>query len=91
MLHYYHNGFVNIILYFMTLWRYGEPLPEEVKDFPLTVFLATCVGFMFGGLIGSRHTGDKFIAMNHHSKFSSTMQAQVLRIYVCMYVCALII
>lgn len=39
--------------------------------------IATCVGFMFGGMLGSRFAADKFIAMNHHSKFSSTMQAQV--------------
>ena len=57
--------------------RYGEPLYEEVKDFPTVVFVGTIVGFMFGGMIGSRHAGDKFIAMNHHSKFTSTMQAQV--------------
>ena len=57
--------------------RYGEPLSEEVKDFPTTVLAASCVGFAFGGMIGARHAGDKFIAMNHHSKFSSTMQAQV--------------
>lgn len=58
--------------------RYGEPLSEEVKDLPVIVFVATCVGFAFGGMLGSRHAGDKFIALNHHAKFTSTMQAQVL-------------
>ena len=57
--------------------RYGEPLYEEVKEFPTIVSMGTFVGFMFGGMIGTRHAGDKFIAMNHHSKFTSTMQAQV--------------
>ena len=57
--------------------RYGEPLSEEVKDFPTIVLMATCLGFVFGGLLGSRHAGDKFIALNQHAKFSSTMQAQV--------------
>ena len=38
---------------------------------------ASVVGFLFGGMIGSRHAGDKYIAINHHSKFTSTMQAQV--------------
>ncbi len=65
------------MFHMQTVARYGEPLYEEVKDFPSVVFMGTVVGFMFGGMIGSRHAGDKFIAMNHHSKFTSTMQAQV--------------
>ena len=57
--------------------RYGEDLPEELRDFPTTVLLASFTGFLFGGMIGARHAGDKFIALNHSSKFTSVMQAQV--------------
>ena len=64
-------------LLLVSTYRHGEPLYEEVKDFPVMVVMGTFVGFMFGGMIGSRNAGDKFIAMNHHSKFTSTMQAQV--------------
>ena len=57
--------------------RYGDDLPEELRDFSTTVLVATFAGFFFGGMIGARHAGDKFIALNHSSKFTSVMQAQV--------------
>ena len=57
--------------------RYGDDLPEELRDFRTTVLVATFAGFFFGGMIGARHAGDKFIALNHSSKFTSVMQAQV--------------
>lgn len=56
--------------------RYGDELPEELNDFTTTVCAATMVGFLFGGMIGARHAGDKYIAMNHSAKFTSVMQAQ---------------
>ena len=39
--------------------------------------VASVFGFMFGGMIGARHAGDKYITLNHSSKFTSVMQAQV--------------
>ena len=59
------------------VFRYGDELPEELNDFTTTVCAATMVGFLFGGMIGARHAGDKYIAMNHSAKFTSVMQAQV--------------
>ena len=58
-------------------FRYGDELPEELNDFTTTVCVATVVGFVFGGMIGARHAGDKYIALNHSTKFTSVMQAQV--------------
>ena len=57
--------------------RYGDDLPDELNDFTTTVCVASIVGLLFGGMIGARHAGDKYIAMNHSTKFTSVMQAQV--------------
>ena len=56
---------------------------EEVREFQTTVLVATLTGFLLGGLVGARYAGDKFVAISHSSKFSSTMQAQVCT--ACMY------
>lgn len=62
----------------IVLWhRYGDELPDELKDFSTAVCVASIVGFLFGGMVGARHAGDKYIAMNHSTKFTSAMQAQV--------------
>lgn len=66
-------------LFFANFYRYGDELPDEMKEFTTTVCIASLVGFMFGGMIGARHAGDKYIAMNHSTKFTSVMQAQVYR------------
>ena len=50
---------------------------EEVREFQVTVLVCTLTGFLFGGLVGARYAGDKFVAISHSAKFSSTMQAQV--------------
>ena len=50
---------------------------EEVREFQVTVLVATLTGFLLGGLVGARYAGDKFVAISHSAKFSSTMQAQV--------------
>ena len=50
---------------------------EEVWEFQVTVLVATLTGFLLGGLVGARYAGDKFVAISHSAKFSSTMQAQV--------------
>ena len=63
---------------------YGDEFPDEVKEFYTTVCVASAFGFMFGGMIGARHAGDKYIALNHSSKFTSVMQAQVSCL-VCLY------
>ena len=52
-------------------------MPDELKDFSTAVCVASIVGFLFGGMIGARHAGDKYIAMNHSTKFTSAIQAQV--------------
>ncbi len=57
--------------------RPRENVAPEVKELTLTIFVASVAGFMFGGMIGARHAGDRFIAHNHASKFTSVMQAQV--------------
>lgn len=49
---------------------------EEVREFQVTVLVATFTGFLLGGLVGARYAGDKFVAISHSAKFSSTMQAQ---------------
>ena len=64
---------------------------EEVREFQATVLVATLTGFLLGGLVGARYAGDKFVAISHSSKFSSTMQAQVCTAYVyTMFVCIFI-
>ena len=50
---------------------------EEVREFQVTVLVCTLTGFLLGGLVGARYAGDKFVAISHSAKFSSTMQAQV--------------
>lgn len=55
---------------------------EEVREFQVTVLVSTLTGFLLGGLVGARYAGDKFVAISHSSKFSSTMQAQVSYIHV---------
>ena len=50
---------------------------EEVREFQITVLLATLTGFLLGGLVGARYAGDKFVRISQSAKFSSTMQAQV--------------
>ena len=57
--------------------RYGDEIPSELKDFSTTVCVVSMFGFLFGGMIGARHAGDKYITLNHSSKFTSVMQAQV--------------
>ncbi len=59
------------------LCRPGDDLAPELKELSLTIFIASVAGFLFGGMIGARHSGDKFITHNHASKFTSVMQAQV--------------
>lgn len=56
--------------------RYGDSPPEEVKELSATVLVASVTGFLFGGMIGARHAGDKYIALNHNTKYASAMQAQ---------------
>lgn len=56
---------------------YGDEVPDELKEFSTTVCVASAFGFVFGGMIGARHAGDKYITLNHSSKFTSVMQAQV--------------
>lgn len=50
---------------------------EEVKEFQATVLVATFTGFLLGGLVGARYSGDKFVRISQSAKFSSKMQAQV--------------
>lgn len=54
---------------------YGSRPPEELEAWSSTVFIATAFGFLFGGLIGARRSGDKYIAMNHNTKYQHPMQA----------------
>lgn len=61
----------------MIFIRSGAPLPDELREWPPTVFLASVIGFLFGGFLGARWAGDKYIAMNHNTKFTHAMQAQV--------------
>ncbi len=61
----------------MHVYRHGDQLPEELTNVTTTVLVASITGFLFGGMIGARHAADKYILMNHGSKFTSTMQAQV--------------
>lgn len=67
---------------------YGSRPPEELEAWSSTVFIATAFGFLFGGLIGARRSGDKYIAMNHNTKYQHPMQAHV-SVYktVCLFVC----
>ena len=64
-----------------TLWYIPRPgddvVPEEVREFQVTVLVATLTGFLLGGMVGARYAGDKFVSISHSAKFSSTMQAQV--------------
>ena len=60
---------------------------EEVREFQVTVLVATFTGFLLGGLVGARYAGDKFVAISHSAKFSSTMQAQVYNAHHTMHVC----
>ena len=60
-----------------TISRYGEDVPDELKQVSVAVLVASVTGFIFGGLIGARHAGDKYILMNHSTKYASPMQAQV--------------
>lgn len=59
------------------LCRAEDPVPDELKEWKPSVLLGSIFGLMFGGLIGARWSADKFIAMNHNTKFPSVMQAQV--------------
>ena len=61
----------------MCVCRPGEPIPEEFKEWSTTVFVASTVGFLFGGMIGARWSGDKYIMMNHFTKYAHPMQAHV--------------
>ncbi len=67
--------------------RPGDDLAPELKELSLTIFIASVAGFLFGGMIGARHSGDKFITHNHASKFTSVMQAQVPSVACTCYVC----
>ncbi|XP_011403934.1 PREDICTED: complex I assembly factor TIMMDC1, mitochondrial-like [Amphimedon queenslandica] len=53
----------------------GSRPPEEIEAWSNAVFVATAFGFLFGGLIGARHSGDKYIAMNHNTKYQHPIQA----------------
>ena len=65
-------------LFMCCIHRPGDDIVlEEVREFQVTVILATVTGFLLGGLVGARYAGDKFVAISHSAKFSSTMQAQV--------------
>ena len=57
--------------------RDGEQVPEELQYVSAAVLAGSFVGFLFGGMIGARQAGDKYILLNHSTKFSSSMQAQV--------------
>ena len=57
--------------------RYGEEVPEELRDWSNIVLLSTITGFLAGGLFGARVGADKFIASKQFAKFPSQMQAQV--------------
>ena len=59
---------------------------EEVREFQVTVLVATFTGFLLGGLVGARYAGDKFVSISHSAKFSSTMQAQVYNAHYTMHV-----
>lgn len=61
----------------MLSFRPGEDIAPELKELSVTAFVASVTGFLFGGMIGARHAGDRFIAYNHAAKFTSVMQAQV--------------
>ena len=50
-------------------------------DVSTTMLIASLTGFLFGGLLGARHAGDKYILMNHSAKYTSTMQAQVSSVW----------
>ncbi|KAL5515959.1 hypothetical protein EMCRGX_G001213 [Ephydatia muelleri] len=56
--------------------RPGEVPPNELVELANAILAASFGGFLFGGFIGARHAGDRFILMNSNAKFSSTMQAQ---------------
>ena len=55
----------------------GEGAAEEIREFQATMLVGTLTGFLLGGLVGARYSGDKFVMLSHSAKFSSTMQAQV--------------
>ena len=55
----------------------GESIPDELKEWPPTVLVSTLAGFLFGGMIGARWSGDKYMMMNHFTKYAHPMQAQV--------------
>ena len=57
--------------------RPGEAPPNELVELANAILAASFGGFLFGGFVGARHAGDRFILMNSNAKFSSTMQAQV--------------
>ena len=57
--------------------RTGDPIPDELREWPPTVLLATVTGFIFGGFLGARWAGDKYILLNHNTKYVHKMQAQV--------------
>ena len=61
--HYYH--------------RYGDPLSEQGKEWVTTVLAASVFGFIFAGYIGAKRSGEKYIVMNHNTKYPHAMQAQV--------------
>ena len=56
--------------------RPGEAPPNELVELANAILAASFGGFLFGGFVGARHAGDRFILMNSNAKFSSTMQAQ---------------
>lgn len=62
---------------------HGAPTPHELQGWPTTVLTASTLGFLFGGFIGARWAGDKYIAMNHNTKYPHAMQAQVMHL-VCL-------
>ena len=55
----------------------GESQPEQVQEWIYTTSIATFVGFVAGGMYGTRVTADRFIASNQFGKFPSKMHAQV--------------
>ena len=61
----------------IALCRPEDPVPDELVELKPSIMLGGIFGFFFGGFIGARWSADKFIAMNHNTKFPSVMQAQV--------------
>eukprot|EP00118_Oscarella_pearsei_P019966 m.214983 g.214983 ORF g.214983 m.214983 type:complete len:265 (+) comp39821_c1_seq29:1761-2555(+) len=56
--------------------RDGEEVAEELQLWPVMTFAGSCVGFLFGGLMGARYAADEHVKMNKTTLYPNQMQAQ---------------